>query len=331
MDGDGPSVQIDPLAPMIRVAQSNGQPPINLLQQHYPDELMRQSDGPEGYSLAGAPQKLARKAIGAADQEGKRLCSRGASAREKICEFDTVQTLAALVERDAESALAFRDESFAFLAPACRLIARAAFGNLDHIRSRESQFWSQFGRAFEVALGQLPLRPGFQAPNGTDEELQRCIRARSGASAFRGFGGTILPPDFLEVVEGADFRPEDVNHEIASINEHPIAQGNALDADRSMSRLLEGANHGVGNRAHMSLRTTGGYDHRVGDRGFASKVDIYDRFGLHVVQHGEGDGEEIDSRRQRLGGDLGERLTRFTSRLMEQRQIPFSSADPNQR
>ena len=126
---------------MVRVTQPNGQRPINLLQKHYSDELMRQSDGPEGYSLAGDPENFARKAVGAADQKGKRLCSRAALAREKIREFDTGQAFAALIEGDAESALAFRDESFAFLAPARRLIARAAFGDLDHLWSRESQFW----------------------------------------------------------------------------------------------------------------------------------------------------------------------------------------------
>jgi len=215
---------------MIRVPQTNRQPPIDLLQKHYSDELMRQSNGPEGNYFAGSCQNFARKSVGTADQKSERLCSCGALAREKVREFDTVQASAAFIERDAQSALAFRDERFALLTPARRLIARAAFGNFDHVRPRQSQFRSQFAGALAVALGQKLLGPCFQAPDHADEDLQRCVRAGSGASTFRGFGWTILAPNLLEVVEGADFRPEDMNHEIASIDEHPIAQGNALDA-----------------------------------------------------------------------------------------------------
>jgi hypothetical protein len=208
---------------MIRVAQPDGQRPINLLQKHYSDELMRQSHGPERYRPARRPHILAREAVRTADKEGEDFCSAGAMLPEKLREFRTGQARAALIERDAQSPFAFRGKAFPFLAPARGPVPRAAFGNLDHARARKSELWSQFARALEIALGQLPLGACFQAPDGADDELQRGIRAGSGASAFRGLGGAILPPHLLEVVEGADFRPEDMNHEITGIDQHPIA------------------------------------------------------------------------------------------------------------
>ena len=67
----GPGLQSTVSGPMIRMAQADGQRPINLLQQHYSDELMRQSHGPKRYRPGHRSHILAREAVRPADEESQ--------------------------------------------------------------------------------------------------------------------------------------------------------------------------------------------------------------------------------------------------------------------
>src|SRR5580700_321602 len=99
-------------------------------------------------------------------------------------------------------------------------------------------------------------------------------------------------PHLLEIVEGADFGPEDVNDHVARIDQHPVALRRAFDAGRNAG-FVQILDHPVGDRADMALRPAGRYDHVVADRGFIAKIDGEDVLGLHVVEAGEDQTEDL--------------------------------------
>ena len=99
-------------------------------------------------------------------------------------------------------------------------------------------------------------------------------------------------PHLLEIIEGADFGPEDVNDHVTRIDQHPVALRRAFDAGRNAG-FVQILDHPVGDRADMALRPAGRYDHVVADRGFIAKIDGEDVLGLHVVEAGEDQTEDL--------------------------------------
>ena len=95
-------------------------------------------------------------------------------------------------------------------------------------------------------------------------------------------------PHLLEIVEGADFRPEDVDDHIAGIDQHPVAGAQALDADVAAAGFLQVVEQPVGDRRDVAVRTAGGDDHVVGEGRFAGDVDRDEVLGLGVVETGRG-------------------------------------------
>ena len=47
-------------------------------------------------------------------------------------------------------------------------------------------------------------------------------------------------PHLLEIVEGANFRPEDVDDDVACVDQHPVAVRHALDAHAADARRARG-------------------------------------------------------------------------------------------
>src|SRR6478672_847580 len=77
-------------------------------------------------------------------------------------------------------------------------------------------------------------------------------------------GSTHLPipcaaagPHLLEIVEGADLGPEDMDDHVARVDQDPIAMRHALDPDLADSRLGEIVEHARRDRADMTVRRTG--------------------------------------------------------------------------
>src|SRR5579862_245330 len=117
--------------------------------------------------------------------------------------------------------------------------------------------------------------------------LDRLARDLAGALC-RGSGH----PHLLEIVEGADLGPEDVNDHVTRIDQHPVALRRAFDAGRNAG-FVQILDHPVGDRADMALRPAGRHDHVVADRGFIAKIDGEDVLGLHVVEAGEDQSEDL--------------------------------------
>ena len=80
--------------------------------------------------------------------------------------------------------------------------------------------------------------PGLQPADGRDRDLHRTAavtrRRRRGArlrSATGRRSAVLGQPHLLDIVESPDFRPEDVDDDIAGVDQHPIAVLEAFDAE----------------------------------------------------------------------------------------------------
>src|SRR5262249_59841218 len=70
-----------------------------------------------------------------------------------------------------------------------------------------------------------------------DDTHGPCARSSRPTASSRSAGGSARPspvrsgrrPHLLEIVEGADFRPEDVDDDVAGIDQHPVAVRHAFD------------------------------------------------------------------------------------------------------
>ena len=112
-------------------------------------------------------------------------------------------------------------------------------------------------------------------------------------------------PHLLEIVEVADFRAEDVDDDVARIDQHPVAMRHAFDVKVLHAGIAELLEHVVRDRADMTVGAAGGHHHGVGDRGFAGEVDGDDVLGLHVVEAREDDAMGLLGVRSHLGDGFG--------------------------
>ena len=73
----------------------------------------------------------------------------------------------------------------------------------------------------------------------------------------------IARPDLLKIVEGANFRPEQVNDDVAEIDQNPIRIWQTFKLWRLSGLLFDFLRQMIGNRTHMTGRTTRSDDHNI--------------------------------------------------------------------
>src|SRR5262249_5403992 len=73
------------------------------------------------------------------------------------------------------------------------------------------------------------------------------------------------------------------------------------------SRGVEVLEHAIRNRADMTVRPSGGHNHVVGDRGFATQIDGGGVLSLHVVETGEDEAKRLVGVELHLGDGCGPR------------------------
>ena len=100
-------------------------------------------------------------------------------------------------------------------------------------------------------------------------------------------------PHLLEIVECANFGPEDMNNHVAGVDQHPIAMRQALDSDAGEPSPVKALQHLIGHRPDMAIGPSGGHDHVVGDRGFGAQIDCGGILSLHVVEAREDDAKRL--------------------------------------
>lgn len=94
--------------------------------------------------------------------------------------------------------------------------------------------------------------------------VQRCLKRSGRLDAA---------PHLLDVVEIPDFRAEDVDDDVAGIDEHPIAGLLPLDLQIAEARRFEILNEAIRQRPDVPIGTTRSNDDEVADRGLAGDVD----------------------------------------------------------
>ena len=91
-------------------------------------------------------------------------------------------------------------------------------------------------------------------------------------------------PHLFDVVELADLGTEDMNDDVAGVDQHPVAAIQTFDAGIAEALVLKIGHDMVGNRQDMAARATGDDDHVVSKRGLSSNVDGDDILGLGVLE-----------------------------------------------
>jgi len=100
-------------------------------------------------------------------------------------------------------------------------------------------------------------------------------------------------PHLFKIVEGPNFRPEDMHDDIAGIDQHPVPLPHALDTDAGTTRVFQALDQVVGNSADMTLRPAAGHDHVIANRGFSGEIDNDAVLGFHVFETGEDGAERL--------------------------------------
>lgn len=91
-------------------------------------------------------------------------------------------------------------------------------------------------------------------------------------------------PHFFNVVESTDFRTEDVNDDVAGIDQHPVSGLETFDAGVSEPFILHVLEKMLANRRNMPVRPPGDHDHVVRKRRFSGNVERDDIFSLGVLE-----------------------------------------------
>lgn len=92
-------------------------------------------------------------------------------------------------------------------------------------------------------------------------------------------------PHLFDVVELTHFGTENMDDDIARVDQHPITAAKAFDLDAiAMPALFQSAQKLVRNRRYVTMRTSRRDDHMITDNGLASQVDGDNVFGLGVFK-----------------------------------------------
>lgn len=91
-------------------------------------------------------------------------------------------------------------------------------------------------------------------------------------------------PDLLDVVEGPHLGPEQVDDDVAGVDQNPVAVGQALDAGLAVAGFLQGAQQVISDGADMAMRPSRRHDHGVSDGTFAFEINVNDVLGLVVIK-----------------------------------------------
>jgi hypothetical protein len=94
-------------------------------------------------------------------------------------------------------------------------------------------------------------------------------------------------PDLLDIVVAANLRAEEVDDDVADVDQDPIAVRQALDLGAAVAGVLEGAQQVIRHGADVTMRAPGGDDQTVGEGAFVLEIDEDDVLGLVVIQAAE--------------------------------------------
>ena len=209
---------------VIRVADKNRRSTIQLFGYKHPHQLMRQSHRPKGNDLVSPLEQCRRKAIRTANgakSSTTTLITPTPDQRSKCFAIDRV----ALFVKSNQTVFAdFASNSGSFFSLAVVCPRCAALCNLKTVKTAEPKRAARLSGALEITISKEALRPILQAADSNQSHPHGS--AGSGADAL---GRTVTTPHLFKIVELAHLRPEDMQNDVARIDEHPVAMRLALN------------------------------------------------------------------------------------------------------
>ena len=133
-------------------------------------------------------------------------------------------------------------------------------------------------KAFYVVIDQRRLRAGLDPPDRCNNQLH------SGRHRLRGGVIPVRQPHPFKIIEFADFRPEDMNDDIARINQRPVALICTFEPRDDIALMLQLFDQLIDDRADMTHRASARDDHMIGDSRLTAKIDCDDIKRLIVFE-----------------------------------------------
>jgi hypothetical protein len=159
-------------------------------------------------------------------------------------------------------------------------------------------------------LRERGMRPGLEPADSDEGKAHRPPSGRISSDDDDGGGfAQAFAPHLFQVVEAAHLGLEEMDDDVAGIDQHPIALAQALGAATAIAILFERLQHALGQRHHLALRAPAGDDEMIGDAGFALEVDDGEVFCLAIFEgllderEKRGFGRRVDARLGLAAGD----------------------------
>lgn len=160
----------------------------------------------------------------------------------------------------------------------CLSIETAGRVDLYEVSAAKAELSPGFPETCEIIIEKIALRPFFDTADGDDCDAHLAGR-RSGVAVRAA-----VRPDLLEIVEAAHFRAEEVDNDVANIEQHPVSIRHALNLYRAADRILHGLREVVCDGSNVTGRATRRDNHHVGEGRFSLKINRDDVFGLIVFE-----------------------------------------------
>jgi hypothetical protein len=259
------------------MAGENRHGAINLLGRHDACHLVRPRHRSKSEDEIRRGAEIGIEAIRTADDEtqhGNALIAAYSEIGSKLC---AREISAGLIEGDAPARTTEnRADCFRFVAHALLRAACLSFVDLTMLDDK-SETAAGRCRPIEIALRQIPLGSYF----GSSHRDEQKTHVDSTGPAL---AGPILAPHFFKIVELTHFGPEEMDDNVASIHQNPIAMRQSFDPRRLQPGGFERLDHMFGDRPNVNVGTSGRYDHGIGEGSFAMQVEADDVFGFGIFE-----------------------------------------------
>jgi hypothetical protein len=213
---------------VIRVAGEDLLRAVQLLQQHRADEQVRPGHCTERQDRIGLVENGLTEPVGAANRESHGPGAVIAPGGKPAGQVAARPFLTAFIERNkARIRRPGGEEQFGL----ARLqLRRRQFPFLFHFDDR---------RRRNEPVGIVGLKIVERTSAQAADREQVTADRRSPLLQNRFDVRQIRTPHFFEIVIGADFRPEEMDDDIAGVEQHPIALALALDGEPARDRLFQ--------------------------------------------------------------------------------------------
>jgi len=266
------------LIAVIRVARKNRHCPVDLFRHGDLRQAVRPGQKSKAQRDRGQRKKNWIEPIGTANDQSGMRGGAIAGIGEQRGKASARHLFAVLIERDD---LAVRGQprpdraclfSFTLLRG-----AGAAFGDVTKLDRWKPQGPTAGGPELKIAVKNFPLGAALWPPDTNQNQ------AHEGALAGAAFARPVSAPHFLQIIELPNFGPENVDDDIARIDQNPIAVLLPLDP-RGALAPLECTDQPFSDGSDVNVGAPRRDDHGVGKRGFSVQINGDDVFGFRVIK-----------------------------------------------